>query len=78
MQTPVWHVFHTNKIHYPLEPGYVRTPSKSKISSKGARTVDFASRFVIIIESVNLKPRDCLKYESQCKINGSRTLQINF
>jgi hypothetical protein len=39
----------------------VRTPSNPKIDLKGAWTVDFASRFVMIIESANLRPQGLLK-----------------
>jgi hypothetical protein len=43
------------------ESGYVRAPSNQKIDSKGSRAVDFASRFIMIIESANLRPRGLLK-----------------
>jgi hypothetical protein len=37
------------------DSGYVRS------SSKDSRIVDFALRFIMIIESANFKPRDLLK-----------------
>jgi hypothetical protein len=48
------------KVHC-LESGYVCTSSNLKIGLKNMRTVDFASRFVMIIESINFGPQSLLK-----------------
>jgi hypothetical protein len=39
--------------------GYIVTTSNPKIGSKGAPTIDFVSRFVMIIESANLDLEIC-------------------
>jgi hypothetical protein len=50
----------------------VQIPLNQEVGSKPSRAVDFASRFIIIIESMNLEFRIYWKYESRYKINGSR------
>jgi hypothetical protein len=41
--------------HQTLKVGEVQNTLNQKVDSKPSRTVDFASRFVMIIESMNFK-----------------------
>jgi hypothetical protein len=53
-------IYIDDDINHLWDPGYVRTPSNPKFSSKGARAIDFASKFIMTIESANLEPRGLL------------------
>jgi hypothetical protein len=48
------------------------------LGSNFLRAIDFALRFVIIIENTNFEFRFYWKYESRCKINGSQSLWTQF